>query len=185
MNIGYARVSTEDQTLDLQLNALKNAGCERIFSDVTSGNTRERTGLAQALELLNSGDTLTIWKLDRLGRSIKNLIDLSEHLSSRHVHLVSLTDSINTQTHSGRFFFNVMAALSEMEHNLIRERTRAGLEAARQAGRIGGRKPSMTPKKIQAAKSLLCDGMAIRDVASNLGVSVQTIYRYFPASERE
>jgi DNA invertase Pin-like site-specific DNA recombinase len=185
MNIGYARVSIEDQTLDLQFNALKNAGCERIFSDVTSGNTRERAGLSQALELLNSGDTLTIRKLDRLGRSIRNLIDLSDQLLSRNVHLVSLTDSIKHANAFRTFFFNVMAALAEMEHGLIKERTRAGLEAARQAGRTGGRKPSMTPEKIQAAKSLLDGRMAMRDVASSLGVSVPTVYRYFPASKRE
>jgi DNA invertase Pin-like site-specific DNA recombinase len=185
MNIGYARISTDDQTLNLQLDALKDAGCEKVFSDVVSGNTRERAGLSDALELLKAGDTLTVWKLDRLGRSIKNLIDLSEALSRRDVHLISLTDGINTQTHTGRFFFHVMAALAEMERELIRERTCAGIEAARKAGRIGGRKPAMTPEKKKAAQQLFSNGgMVAREIADSLGVSLPTLYRYFPASER-
>jgi len=182
MLIGYARVSTQDQNLELQTEALQKAGCKKIFEDRMSGNRAERPGLAQARESLRQGDTLVVWKLDRLGRSVKHLVDLVGELQQQGVQFKSLTDAIDTGTASGRFFFHVMASLAEMERELIVERTRAGLEVARQLGRKGGRKRQMTDSKIKAAKKLLASGVPPRDVASNLGVSVPTLYRWLPAS---
>jgi DNA invertase Pin-like site-specific DNA recombinase len=182
MLIGYARVSTQDQNLELQIEALQKAGCKKIFEDRVSGSRAERPSLAKALEALREADTLVVWKLDRLGRSVKNLVDLVADLQKQGVHFKSLTDSIDTGTASGRFFFHVMASLAEMERELTIERTRAGLEVARQLGRVGGRKRRMTESKIKSAKKLLASGVPPRDVASNLGVSVPTLYRWIPAS---
>lgn len=182
MLIGYARVSTTDQNLDLQIDALTKIGCEKIFDDKISGSRAERPGLARAMELLRKDDTLVVWKLDRLGRSVKNLVDLVADLQKQGIHFKSLTDSIDTGTPSGRFFFHVMASLAEMERELTAERTRAGLEVARQLGRKGGRKRQMTDSKIESAKKLLANGIPPRDVAANLGVSVPTLYRWIPAS---
>lgn len=182
MLIGYARVSTQDQNLDLQIEALTKSGCQRIFDDKISGSRAERPGLSKALEMLREGDTLVVWKLDRLGRSVKNLVDLVGELHKQDVQFKSLTDSIDTGTPSGRFFFHVMASLAEMERELTVERTRAGLEIARQLGRKGGRKRQMTDSKIESAKKLLFNGIPPRDVAKNLGVSVPTLYRWIPAS---
>ena len=182
MLIGYARVSTQDQVLDLQTEALQKAGCEKLFEDKISGRLADRPGLTKALEMLREGDTLVVWKLDRLGRSVKNLVDLVNELHARGVQFKSLTDSIDTATASGRFFFHVMASLAEMERELTVERTRAGLEVARQLGRKGGRKRQMTESKIASAKKLLADGVPPRDVAKNLGVSVPTLYRWIPAA---
>ena len=185
MLIGYARVSTQDQNLELQLDALTKAGCKKIFEDKMSGSRAKRPGLTQALDRLREGDTLVVWKLDRLGRSVKNLVDLVSELHKQDAQFQSLTDSIDTRTPSGRFFFHVMASLAEMERELMIERTRAGLAAARQAGRIGGRKRQMTDSKIKSARKLLTDGILPRDVAKNLGVSVPTLYRWIPASTRQ
>ena len=182
MLIGYARVSTTDQNLDLQIDALTKVGCEKILDDKISGTRADRPGLARAMELLRKDDTLVVWKLDRLGRSVKNLVDLVADLQKQGIHFKSLTDSIDTGTPSGRFFFHVMASLAEMERELTAERTRAGLEVARQLGRKGGRKRQMTDSKIESAKKLLANGIPPRDVAANLGVSVPTLYRWIPAS---
>lgn len=182
MLIGYARVSTQDQNLDLQIDALTKAGCKKLFDDKISGSSKERPGLTKALEMLREGDTLVVWKLDRLGRSVKNLVDLVSELHRQSVQFKSLTDAIDTGTSSGRFFFHVMASLAEMERELTVERTRAGLEVARQLGRKGGRKRQMTDSKIESAKKLLVSGIPPRDVAKNLGVSVPTLYRWIPAS---
>ena len=182
MLIGYARVSTQDQNLELQLEALAKAGCKKVFEDKISGTRAERPGLNKALEMLREGDTLVVWKLDRLGRSVKNLVDLVEELHKQSVQFKSLTDAIDTGTASGRFFFHGMASLAEMERELIVERTRAGLDAARKLGRKGGRKPKMTDSKIESAKKLLSSGVPPRDVAKNLGVSIPTLYRWVPAS---
>jgi DNA invertase Pin-like site-specific DNA recombinase len=160
MLIGYARVSTQDQNLELQTTALHKAGCKRIFEDRVSGSRAERPGLAQATESLRGGDTLVVWKLDRLGRSVKHLVDLVGELQQQGVQFKSLTDSIDTGTASGRFFFHVMASLAEMERELIVERTRAGLEVARQLGRKGGRKRQMTESKIKSAKKAACQRSA-------------------------
>jgi len=185
MLIGYARVSTQDQNLELQREALTKAGCERIFEDRASGSRTDREGLARAIDMLRSGDTLVVWKLDRLGRSVKQLVDLVGELQQRGVQFKSLTDAIDTSTPSGRFFFHVMASLAEMERELIVERTRAGLEAARKLGRKGGRRPKMTAGKIESARRLLETGMPAKDVARSLGVSVPTLYRWLPASKRD
>ena len=182
MLIGYARASTQDQSLELQIDALTKAGCKKVFDDKVSGSRAERPGLAKALEMLRVGDILVVWKLDRLGRSVKNLVDLVGELHKQGVQFKSLTDAIDTCTPSGRFFFHVMASLAEMERELTVERTRAGLEVARQLGRKGGRKRQMTDSKIESARKLLSSGVPPKDVAKNLGVSIPTLYRWLPAS---
>src|SRR4029077_4695261 len=183
MLIGYARVSTEDQNLELQLAALKRAGCKRIFTDKVSGAKADRPGLRETLSHLRETDTLVVWKLDRLGRSVKGLVDLVNELQERHVHFKSLTDGIDTKTPAGRFFCHVMASLAQMERELIIERTRAGLEAAKREGRVGGRKRLMTE-----ARSKQLGSCFLRDAAKrcghSLGVSVPTLYRWVPASTR-
>ena len=161
---------------------MRQAGCQKVFEDQVSGTRAERPGLAKAREMQRKGDTLVVWKLDRLGRSFKQLVDLVGELQGQGVQFRSLTDAIDTGTPSGRFFFHVMASLAEMERDLIVERTRAGLEVARQLGRKGGRKPKMTASKIESARKLLASGMLAREVAQNLGVSVPTLYRWLPAS---
>lgn len=185
MLIGYARVSTQDQSLDLQRQALITAGCERVFEDKAGGTVADRPGLTQAMQVLRAGDTLVVWKLDRLGRSVKRLVELVSELEQIQVGFRSVTDVIDTGTPSGRFFFHVMASLAEMERDLIAERTRAGLVAARSMGRIGGRRRKMTESKVQAARKLLAVGTPPRTVASDLGVSVPTLYRWLPASGRD
>ena len=184
MRIGYARVSTRDQNLETQLDALNRAGCKRIFTDKLSGVQVERPGLKEALSHLREADTLVVWKLDRLGRSVKGLVDLVNDLEAQKVHFQSVTDGVDTKTPAGRFFFHIMASLAQMERELILERTRAGLEAARCAGRVGGRKRRMTNGKVYAARKLLASGTPPHEVAHNLGVSVPTLYRWVPASSR-
>ncbi|MEA9985773.1 recombinase family protein [Subtercola sp. RTI3] len=184
MLIGYARVSTADQNLALQHQSLKAAGCEKIFDDTISGTKVDRPGLTKALEQLRAGDTLVVWKLDRLGRTVKNLIDFTEQLHNDGIGFRSLTDQIDTTTPAGRFFFNIMASLAQMERELTVERTRAGLAAARAKGRVPGRKRLMTESKIASAKKLLDGGIAPTDVARDLGVSVPTLYRWLPATNR-
>ena len=160
MLIGYARVSTQDQNLDLQREALIKAGCQKVYDDKISGTRVDRPGLSKTLEMLREGDTLVVWKLDRLGRSVKQLVDLVGGLHKQSVQFKSLTDSIDTGTSSGRFFFHVMASLAEMKRELTVERTRAGLEVARQLGRKGGRKPKMTSSKIASAKKIVSERRA-------------------------
>lgn len=184
MLIGYARVSTQDQNLDLQIDALNKAGCQKIFDDKISGSRADRPGLTKTLEMLREGDTLVVWKLDRLGRSVKHLVDLVALLHQQGVQFKSLSDAIDTGTPAGRFFFHMMASLAQMERELTAERTRAGLEIARQLGRKGGRKRQMTDSKIESAKKLLASGVPPKDVAQNLGVSVPTLYRWLPAATR-
>lgn len=184
MLIGYARVSTADQNLTLQHQALTTAGCEKIFDDTISGTKVDRPGLTKALEQLRSGDTLVVWKLDRLGRTVKNLIDFTEQLHTDGVGFRSLTDQIDTTTPAGRFFFNIMASLAQMERELTIERTQAGLAAARAKGNFPGRKRLMTESKIASAKKLLGDGTSPADVARDLGVSIPTLYRWIPATGR-
>lgn len=184
MLIGYARVSSKDQNIELQIDELKKAGCSKIFSDKMSGINKNRPGLDDAVSHLRKNDTFIIWKLDRLGRNLKGLIELVGKLEKDEIHFRSLTDGIDTNTPAGRFFFHVMASLAQMERELLIERTKAGLDAAKKRGRIGGRKRSMTPSKVEVAKKLLAEGMPPRDVAKNLGVSIPTLYRWCPASER-
>jgi DNA invertase Pin-like site-specific DNA recombinase len=183
MLIGYARVSTHDQNLLLQKEALEKVGCERIYTDEVSGIKSKKPNLEKVLEMLRENDTLVVWKLDRLGRSVKSLIELVQNLEDQNIHFRSITDSIDTSTPSGRFFFHVMASLAQMERELIVERTKAGLEAAKKMGRRGGRKRKMTDSKLESAKQLLQSGVPPKDVANNLGISIPTLYRWIPASE--
>ena len=184
MQVGYARVSTKDQNLHLQKEALDQAKCDKTYEDAISGMKSSRKGLDLALEVLREGDTLVVWKLDRLGRNVKDLVIIVGKLEQRGIHFKSLTDNIDTSTTAGRFFFHVMASLAQMERELLVERTQAGLNAARQRGRVGGRKRAMTDSKLESAKRLLADGVPPKDVAADLGVSVPTLYRWLPASER-
>jgi DNA invertase Pin-like site-specific DNA recombinase len=184
MRVGYARVSTQDQRLDVQKEALARSGCEKLFEDTMSGRVADRPGLQRALDILREGDAFVVWKLDRLGRSVKQLVDLVSGFEQQGINFVSLTDSIDTSTPAGRFFFHVMASLAEMERELTVERTRAGLESARARGRTGGRRRVMTDSKVEAAKQLLANRTPPREVASNLGVSIATLYRWVPATAR-
>jgi DNA invertase Pin-like site-specific DNA recombinase len=183
MLIGYARISSRDQNLDMQLESLRKAGCERIYADQISGKTLQRPQFKAAIEQLRAGDTLVVWKLDRLGRNVKDLLLFMDELKKSGVHFRSLTDAIDTATPGGRFFFHMMAALAQMERELIVERTRAGLAVARARGRIGGRKRKMTPRKLEAAKNLLKSGTPPMEVAQNLSISVPTLYRWIPAGK--
>lgn len=181
MLVGYARVSTGDQNLDMQQDALTGAGCTQLFSDRITGAAQFKEGLTSALNYIRPGDTLVVWKLDRLGRTVKGLIELVEQLKAKGVKFRSLTDGIDTSTSAGRFFFHVMAAMAEMERELIKERTKAGLAAAKARGRKGGRKAKMDLSKISAARQLLASGTVATDVAKNLGVSRATLYRALSA----
>jgi len=183
MLIGYARVSSDDQNLNLQTDALKKVGCIKIFSDKISGMRKKRPGLDGALSHLRTGDIFVIWKLDRLGRNLKELISMVEKFDGEGIHFQSITDGIDTTTPAGRFFFHVMASLAQMERELLIERTKAGLAAAKKRGRVGGRKRLMTPSKVEAAKNLLAQSMPPKEVANNLGVSIPTLYRWCPASD--
>lgn len=179
MLIGYARVSTQDQNLDLQTDALTSAGCTRIFHDTISGARLERPGLEEALGYLREGDTLVVWKLDRLGRSLKHLITIITQLSDEKKEFKSLQESLDTATPTGKLIFHVLGALAEFERSLIRERTKAGLAAARVRGRIGGRPRVMDAKKTALAKAMLADpSNTVAEVAKTLGVSRATIYNY-------
>ena len=178
MLVGYARVSTEDQKLDLQVDALNGAGCEKFFSDYVTGASKLKPGLDEALSYLRAGDTLVVWKLDRLGRTVKGLVDLVQTLQDKGIQFRSLTDGIDTSTTAGRFFFHVMAALAQMERELVHERTMAGLAAARARGRNGGRKPVMDDSKLDAARKLLSAGTSPTEVAKTLSVSRATLYRH-------
>lgn len=182
MLIGYARVSTGDQNLDLQKNALVRAECEQIFEDTASGKC-QTPRLRRAIRRLKPGDSLVVWKLDRLGRSVRDLISLVSELQDKGIHFRSLTDSIDTSTPAGRFFFHVMSALAEMERELIVERTRAGLAAAREQGRVGGRRRVMTTEVVERCRRMLGTGATRQQVADVIGVDVKTIYKYLPASE--
>jgi DNA invertase Pin-like site-specific DNA recombinase len=185
MLVGYARVSTGDQSLDLQTDALRAVGCERIFTDVASGASDTRKGLNEALEFLREGDTLVVWRLDRLGRSLKHLIDAVTGLHARKVGFKSLQEQIDTTTSGGKLIFHVFGALAEFEREAIRERTQAGLRAARQRGRKGGRPSKMDAKSVAMARRLLSDpNNTIGDVCKALQVSRATLYRHLEAAER-
>ena len=179
MLVGYARVSTADQSLDLQKDALRKVGCRRLFTDVASGALGERGGLAEALDFLREGDLLVVWKLDRLGRSLRHLIDVVTALSQRKVGFRSLQENIDTTTSGGKLVFHVFGALAEFERDLIRERTRAGLLAARARGRRGGRPRALDERKLALARSLYRDpANPPGDIARTLGISRATLYRY-------
>lgn len=178
MLIGYARVSTLDQSLGMQLDALGQAGCDKIYSDTTSGARSERPGLREALDYLREGDCLVVWRLDRLGRSLRHLIETVTALDRRGVLFRSLTESIDTTTPSGRLVFHLFGALAEFERELIRERVRAGVAAARARGRCGGRPRKLSQRQAELARTMLADPTTtITEVARALGVSRSTLYR--------
>jgi DNA invertase Pin-like site-specific DNA recombinase len=184
MLVGYARVSTLDQNLDLQLDALRAAGCEHIFSDRTSGIRADRPGFRDALAYAREGDSVVVWKLDRLSRSLSHLIETVQELERRGIGFRSLTEAIDTSSTGGKAIFPLFAALASVERSLIQERTKAGLAAARQRGRVGGRPKLMTNEKLQAAAKLLASGTSPREIADILGVLLPTLYRHCPASVR-
>jgi DNA invertase Pin-like site-specific DNA recombinase len=177
--IGYARVSTRDQHPEAQIDALAAAGCEKIFTDHASGTLARRTGLDDALGYLRSGDTLVITKLDRLGRSVRNLKLIADDLQARGVGLRALSQGIDTTTPGGRLFFHMLAAIAEFEHDLIVERTHDGLAAARARGRKGGPKPKMTPTRVSQARAMYDAGQhTVQEIADTFGVTRPTIYRH-------
>lgn len=181
MRVGYARTSTTDQKLDLQIDALKAAGCaeDKIFTDTISGAKSERPGLARALEYLREGDTLIVWKLDRLGRSLKHLVNTVDELRNRGIGFVSLQENLDTTTPGGKLIFHVFCAISEFEREIIQERVNAGLTAARARGRFGGRPRKLTPKQIQIGKSLAADPKnTVTDICKTLGISRDIYYRH-------
>lgn len=181
MLVGYARVSTQDQNPALQLDALKAAGCEKLFVEKASGAQRDRPELLAALDYLRAGDSLVVWKLDRLARSLKQLIETVELLESRSIGLRSLTEAIDTTTAGGKLVFHVFGALAEFERSIIRERTRAGLDAARARGKKGGRPPALVAKDLAAAKAMLSDPeITMEEVAKRLKVAPSTLYRHMP-----
>jgi DNA invertase Pin-like site-specific DNA recombinase len=181
MLIGYARVSTQDQTLDLQTDALTRVGCEKIFTDTTSGSKSERPGLQDAMNHLRAGDTLVVWRLDRLGRTLKHLIILITDLSEKGIGFKSLQESIDTTTSGGKLIFHIFGALAEFEREIIKERTNAGLQAARARGRFGGRPTiqSRDPKKIALARKLYDEqSMTVQEICASLHIGRSTLYRY-------
>lgn len=178
MKIGYARVSTNDQNLDLQLDELKKAGCEKIFSDVSSGAKTDRQGLQDALDHCRDGDVLVVWKLDRCGRSLKHLVETVNNLKERGIGFRCLTQNLDTTTTSGMLFFHIMGALAEFERSLIQERTNAGLQAARARGRLGGRPKIDNSKRIEIASTLYRDGKtSVSEICDTLKISRATFYR--------
>jgi DNA invertase Pin-like site-specific DNA recombinase len=186
MLIGYARVSTHDQTLNLQQDALQKAGCTKIFTDTASGAKTERKGLEEALNYVRKGDTLVVWRLDRLGRSLPHLITTMTDLEERGIGFKSLTENIDTTTSGGKLIFHIFGALAEFERNLIRERTNAGLTAARERGRIGGRPKALTPRQIPIAQSLYDDPKnSIAEICRTLKISKTTLYRSIKTWERD
>lgn len=184
MKIGYARVSTNSQDTALQIDALNEAGCEVVYEETGSGAKKDRPELESALKALRSGDCLVVWRLDRLSRSMKDLIAIVNDLEQRGIQFRSITDSIETKTHAGRLIFHIFGALAEFERNVIRERTHAGLKAARARGRKGGRKRILTDVKVMAAKLTLDhpeNTKSVEEVAKDLGVSRNTLFREFKA----
>ena len=176
VQIGYARVSTLEQEMALQLDALRAAGCDRIFEDRASGAKTDRPGLAQAIAFVREGDVLVTWKLDRLARSLPHLIETVNQLEKSGAGLRSLTEAIDTTTPGGRLIFHVFGALAQFERDLIRERTRAGLSAAASRGRRGGRKPVVTADKLSRAKALIAKGLTVREAASRLKIGKTALY---------
>jgi len=183
MLIGYARVSTAEQNLTLQTDALNRTGCERIFEDHASGAKTDRAGLSEALKFARAGDTLVVWKLDRLGRSLPHLIETVKQLQKDGIGFRSVQESIDTTSPAGKLFFHMVGALAEFERDIIRERTNAGLASARARGRFGGRPRALDPKKAQMARALYDGGKSnVRDICMTLGISKATLYRHLNAN---
>jgi DNA invertase Pin-like site-specific DNA recombinase len=187
MLIGYARVSTQDQTPNLQQDALKAAGCSRIFTDTASGAAKERLGLTEAISYCREGDTLVVWRLDRLGRSLPHLIETIAGLLEKGIGFRSLTEAIDTTTSGGKLIFHIFGALAEFERDIIRERTQAGLQAARARGRKGGRpKRQPSARQVAMAKALSADkSNSIKDICKILGISRSSYYRYIKEGAEE
>lgn len=186
MLVGYARVSTDDQKLHLQHDALQRAGCDKVYTDQVGGANTDRPGLASLFEILRAGDTLVIWRLDRLGRSLKDLIHMVEQLEKRGVGLRSLQENIDTTTSGGRLVFHLFGALAEFERNLIRERTQAGLSAARARGRLGGRPKLLDPKKRELALRLYRERQhSIAEICTMMGISKSTLYNYVAGADND
>lgn len=177
MKVGYARISTDDQHLDLQRDALEGAGCERVFTDTASGAKANRPGLSEALDYARKGDVLVVWRLDRLGRSLKELVSLVERLGQHGIGLESLTERIDTTTAAGELVFHVFGAIAQFERRLIVERTRAGLDAARSRGRSGGR-PTLSPEKVEAIRAMSASRRPVGEVCTALGISRSSFYKY-------
>lgn len=185
MKVGYARVSTHEQSISLQRDALKNTGCKKIYRDKVSGIKDERPGLQKAIKYLRKGDTLIVWRLDRLGRSLKHLIETVSYLEDRGIGFQSLQESINTTTSGGRLIFHIFGALAEFENNLIRERTRAGLISARSRGRKGGRPRKLDEKKAELLKKLYDEkNHSIKEIAQIMSISKSTIYSYLTIKKK-
>ena len=185
MLIGYARVSILDQTLDLQTDALKQAGCEKLFTDTASGGKSERPGLQEAMNHLRAGDTLVVWRLDRLGRTLKHLIATITDLSDKNIGFKSLQENMDTITSGGKLIFHIFGALAEFEREVIKERTNAGLQAARARGRLGGRPTlqALDPKKIALAEKLYADrNMQVTEICDTLHIGRSTLYRYIQSA---
>lgn len=181
MLVGYARVSTQDQNPALQHDALTAAGCEKVFTEKASGAQRDRPELGAAIAYMRAGDSLVVWKLDRLARSLPQLIETVAHLEAEGIGFRSLTETIDTTTAGGKLIFHVFGALAEFERSVIRERTRAGLKAARDRGRTGGRPPALSPADLAAAKAMLSDpDITVAEVAKRINVSPATLYRHLP-----
>jgi len=179
MKIGYARVSTHDQNLDLQKDALEKVGCEKIFVDEISGTVAKREGLEKAKEMLRKGDVLIVWRLDRLGRSIRDLIDWVNLLEEEGIGFKSLQESIDTTTSSGKLIFHIFAALAEFERNLIRERTNAGLAAARARGKLGGRKKSLSANEQRRAVEMYKrKNHTVQQICKMMNITKPTLYAY-------
>ena len=184
MLVGYARVSTTDQTLALQQDALTKAGCTKIFTDTASGAQAERKGLIEALSYVRAGDTLVVWKLDRLGRSLKDLITRITELETRKIGFKSLTEQIDTTTSGGKLIFHIFGALAEFERDIIKERTNAGLEAARTRGKRGGRPKALSPERIKLVGKLYADtSTSVAEICKMLGISRHTLQRYVKETE--
>jgi len=183
MLIGYARVSTTDQALDLQTDALKQVSCNKIFTDIASGAKADRPGLTEALGYLREGDTLVVWKLDRLGRSLNHLIQTVTQLGDQKIGFKSIQESLDTTTSGGKLIFHIFGAIAEFEREIIRERTQAGLNAARARGRKGGRRTVVTPQKIAMAKALAKNPeQTIAEICTVLKISPATYYRHIGSS---
>jgi DNA invertase Pin-like site-specific DNA recombinase len=179
MRIGYARVSTGDQNLDLQLDELDEAGCEKIYQEEISGAAKSRPELQRCMEELRDGDTLVVWRLDRFGRSLKDLVSKMESLEEKGVDFVSLTEGIDTTTAQGKLTFHIFGALAEFERELARERTMAGLKAARERGRVGGRPPALDEEDIPQVQAMMKDeGVSTSDICEQFDISRATLYRY-------
>ena len=184
MLIGYARVSTFEQNLALQKDALKAVGCEKIFEDHISGAASSRPGMNRAMEFLRKGDTLVVWRLDRLGRSLKHLIEVVSLLEERHIGFKSLQEAIDTTSSGGKLIFHIFGALAEFERNLIRERTIAGLSAARARGRKGGRPKALDSQKREIAVILYHQKeKTVKEICSIMGISKPTLYRYIRSEQ--